>query len=232
MELSMHRMVSVLPFSQNPSLPVRLNILREREYAWKRLEWKYSYSSDLCPNPLGEFAGGINAIPIYRGFIRSIKFLKFHSADPTSGKDTTISWNHTMDGLSVVRFTMDPSQDLLILVAFAPPLCVRQIRSVVYRKSTCTLRSDYVFEVHLRSLSTNEPHPKAPIQKILTILRRKEMNTLYHHQTMRIQILGHMLALFCKTLDRGGRIEIWNWHEFPCYTVRSSLLPSPLKSPQ
>ena len=117
----MHRMVSVLPFSQNPSLPVRLNILREREYAWKRLEWKHSYSLDLCPNPLGEFACGINAFPIYRGFIQSIKFSEFTSAEDTR------SWSHSMDGLSVVCFTMDPSQDLLILVADAPQQYVHLI---------------------------------------------------------------------------------------------------------
>src|ERR1700728_5199493 len=121
MELSMHRMVSVLSFSQNPSLPVRLNILREREYAWKRLEWKHSYSLDLCPNPLGEFACGINAFPIYRGFIQSIKFSEFTSAEDTR------SWSHSMDGLSVVCFTMDPSQELLILVADAPQQYVHLI---------------------------------------------------------------------------------------------------------
>jgi hypothetical protein len=66
-------------------------------------------------------AGGINAFPIYRGFIRSITFSELSSPEDTR------SWSHSVDGLSVICFTMDPSQDLLILVADAPQQYVRLV---------------------------------------------------------------------------------------------------------
>ena len=58
------------------------------------------------------------------GTTTSISFLKLPSAeDQTTGGDVPEPklWSHSMSNLLIFDFTMDPSQDLLVLLALAPP---------------------------------------------------------------------------------------------------------------
>jgi hypothetical protein len=126
----MHGMVSTLPLSSNPPLASRLKILREREDAWKRLEWKRKCELDRSPGNLGfEFANGFAFVPssYQDAYIQSIDFFELPSADSPSAGEVTRAH---MGNLSVVDFTMDPGQDLLVLVAVSKE-CVR-LRIFVY----------------------------------------------------------------------------------------------------
>jgi hypothetical protein len=83
-------------------------------------------------------------------------------------------------------------------------------------------RPNYLFDVHLRTLSTNEPHPKALIPILSTALFDTEL------ELMRMEIAGNMLALLYE--GACNALEIWNWVEFPHKLVRFLLLFNPVDS--
>jgi hypothetical protein len=123
----MHRMVSILPLSSNPPLVSRLEILRKREDAWKRLEWKRRCALDRIPsNSTYVFVNGVfGYVSSHEDeYIQTIDFFELPSADSLSC-EVTRAWTHHMGDLAAVNFAMDPAQDLLVLVATILDECVR-----------------------------------------------------------------------------------------------------------
>ena len=118
----MHGMVSTLPLSSNPPLASRLEILRDREDGWKRLEWKRKWALDRSPSDSTfDLCNGIGSVLTFQDkFIQSIEFFELPSADSPSGEVTRVH----MGNLSVVSYAMDPGQDLLVLVVISEE-CVR-----------------------------------------------------------------------------------------------------------
>lgn len=90
-----------------------------------------------------------------------------------------------------------------------------------------TSSSKSIYDLHLRTISTNEPHPKAPLP-ILSCLDR--------HPTIppppepfaavRVQVSGDLVGLLIKEAPDpvGAHLEIWNWENDPYFSVRISLL--------
>lgn len=72
-----------------------------------------------------EFVGGIygNGREDENRVTASISFLELPSSDPgylgIPGKSLR-TWTHAMGDVAIIDFTMDPSQNLLVLVALAP----------------------------------------------------------------------------------------------------------------
>jgi hypothetical protein len=91
----------------------------------------------------------------------------------------------------------------------------------VGKADDCALRSDVIFYVHLRTLSTNEPHPKAPNSRISAFYRSgPELD-----MPSKIMVSENMLALLCKDVNSTrAALEIWNWVQFPGNAVRSFFL--------
>ena len=82
---------------------------------------------------------------------------------------------------------------------------------------------DYRFDVHLRTLSTNEPHPKALVPILTSAFRDTDL--IPPIMIMRVEISGNMLALLYVDMFESCKVlEIWNWAEFPHHSVRSLLL--------
>lgn len=74
-----------------------------------------------------DFVGGIygNGGDDNDGTTSSLSFLKLPSLDDGIHRDEIPKsklWLHSMQGLLIFDFTMDPSQDLLVLLTLAPPL--------------------------------------------------------------------------------------------------------------
>lgn len=126
-ELGKHRMVSLLPASSSPPFASRLKLLRDRERAWKYMDWKKTHTLELPPTgSVYEFVGGLygNGREDDSRVTASISFLELPTADAQvqgeSPKELEM-WTHPMGDITIIDFTMDPSQDLLVLVALAPP---------------------------------------------------------------------------------------------------------------
>lgn len=114
-------MVSILPPADAPPFFSRLQTLRDRERAWKNLTWNGRYNLELPPTgSVYEFVGGLyaNGKEDDRRITASISFLELPDAH---GPPKLKMWTHPIHDVTIIDFTMDPSQDLLVLVALAKP---------------------------------------------------------------------------------------------------------------
>lgn len=114
-------MVSILSPAAPPPFFARLQALRDRERAWKTFTWNGRYNLQLPPTgSVYEFVGGLyaNGKEDDRRITASISFLELPEA--SSAHDLRL-WTHSMHDVTIIDFTMDPSQDLLLLVALAEP---------------------------------------------------------------------------------------------------------------
>lgn len=88
------------------------------------------------------------------------------------------------------------------------------------------LSSDHVYEIHLRTLSTNAPHPKAAIP-IRASVEKPTLNGGNAEQSgaVRIQVSGDLIGFLVKeALEHiNGHLQIWNWETGPNSSVRHSL---------
>ncbi|KAF9450622.1 hypothetical protein P691DRAFT_454949 [Macrolepiota fuliginosa MF-IS2] len=221
-DLTKHRLLSILPsHPKYPPYATRLKVLREREDAWRELAWKGRHTLQLPPTgSVYEFVGGIygNGREDENRVTASISFLELPSSDFVPPTSTTPedeprpekqlrTWTHAMGDVAIIDFTMDPSQNLLVLVALAPP------------------DSKYIYNLHLRTISTNEPHPNAPAP-ILSCLERHPSfpppPELF--AAVRVQVSGDLVGLLIKEAPDpvGAHLEIWNWENDPYYTCSMS----------
>jgi hypothetical protein len=134
-ELAKYRMVSILPSACNPTFSTRLNLLRTREVSWKYLKFKQRRILKLPPTgSVYEFIGGLygNGREDETRATASISFLELPSLDAAllgNPQNELNVWTHAIYGVSAIDFTMDPAQDLLVLVGLAPPEFVNPFTS-------------------------------------------------------------------------------------------------------
>ncbi|KAF9568720.1 hypothetical protein CPC08DRAFT_746151 [Agrocybe pediades] len=203
-ELGRHRMLSLLPSSSNISYNMLLNQLRNRGKAWKYLDWNKRETLELPPTgSVYEFVGGLygNGREDDSRVTASISFLELPTTDTPDGKSG--AWTHSMGDTTIVDFTMDPSQDLLILVALARP------------------ESKHVYELHLRSIKTNQPHPRACAPVLPCLLRpNSQAQSSDVVAAVRVQAAGSIMALLIKEVFEGpsAHLEIWKWDGDPRYS--------------
>jgi hypothetical protein len=115
-ELGMYRMVDYSSPLAGPSFHTRRRHLQDRECSWKHFKWQHKYSLRLpTAGSVYEFIGGFYG----NAMASKISFIQLPSTgDPA---DTLgLTWIHDIPDVSFVDFTMDPSQDLLVLLADAP----------------------------------------------------------------------------------------------------------------
>ncbi|KAG6885734.1 hypothetical protein C0993_010561 [Termitomyces sp. T159_Od127] len=196
-------MTCVIPASATPPFASRINSLHTRERAWRHFNWRSKHRLNIPPSgPIYDFAGGLYATGEEDGdrLTRSISFWELPTSGDTNGEAGLQSWTHLMEGITIIDFTMDPAQDLLVLVTLAPA------------------NSLFLYEIHLRSIATNETHPKALMPE-LCCLSGSEPHpaTLGHPASVRIQISGDLIALLVKeaSSNLSSHLEIWDWVNNP-----------------
>ncbi len=220
-------MVTLIPSSYSPPFASRLKLLREREKNWKYLDWKQRRTLSLPPiGSVYEFVGGLygNGTEDAIRAAASISFLELPSLDATildRPKDELKAWTHSMQDVNIIDFTMDPSQDLLVLVALAPREYVVFYRMILLL--TEYRRSSFVYQLHLRSIKTNQPHRRASLH-VLPCCPKPAAGPLSLEiiASVRVQVSGNLVALLIKEIHggSGAHLEIWNWHTHPQYSVR------------
>jgi len=81
-----------------------------------------------------------------------------------------------------------------------------------------------MYQLHLRTLSTNEPHPRASSAVLDSFPRTAESIILAEHTGgVRVQVSGDLIALLIKEILDGvsGHLDIWNWNSDPHFSVRT-----------
>ncbi|KAJ7461824.1 hypothetical protein B0H11DRAFT_2056202 [Mycena galericulata] len=209
LELGKHRMLSLLPPTKFPSFSSRLKLIRERERNWRSpQEWGPLQKLTLPPTgTVYEFVGGYyaNGREDENKITSGISFFELPSTEPTTTDAPLKTWTHAMGGIKIVDFTMDPAQDLLVLVALAPPQC------------------DSVYQLHLRSFATNEPHPESSLAMgVLACLPKVSDHHIPLETTgaVRVQVLGDLVALLVKEVHDSvsAHLQIWNWRHGSNYS--------------
>ncbi|KAF9243501.1 hypothetical protein BU15DRAFT_43126, partial [Melanogaster broomeanus] len=161
----------------------RLNALREHNKAWNNLEWTHHDTVLMCEGHSWELSGGILAQSTTQNEISCVQL-------PCKVKGIPHKrWTVPLD-FTVRDFTLDNSQDLLVLLELAG----------TFPNIAC--------KIHLRNFS-GEPHPCAAVPQI-----RHAPQSMRDDFLFLIQICGpHVAILF---IDQGGAIPnsflVWNWH--------------------
>ncbi|KAJ3736717.1 hypothetical protein DFJ43DRAFT_988801 [Lentinula guzmanii] len=157
------------------SFASRLRLLRDREYAWRTLNPKSRHQLKLAHSgTIYEFAGGVYGVG--KEIERRTAFITFYDL-PSVASGVQRSIKHTFSETNVVDFTMDPAQDLLVLVSMNHD-------------------SPYVYDLHLRKLSTNEPHPLAPAPILPCYQKQQGLNLA--DGAVQIQISGDVIGFLVK----------------------------------
>ncbi|KDQ09349.1 hypothetical protein BOTBODRAFT_179059 [Botryobasidium botryosum FD-172 SS1] len=166
----------------------RLIRLLKHGKAWRNLSWmrSHEYSTPISDHfSLYDLSGGIFA----RGSRTKISFFELPShIKETDGREFKLSFEFALGDLSI-----DPQQDLLVLVE------PRVLSSHLDRNPP--------FRVHLRSLSTNMPHPLASVP----ILQERVTPFVAADYTFFIQIMGDAIGLFVNEFDHPSLLVVWNW---------------------
>ncbi|KAG7095428.1 hypothetical protein E1B28_006177 [Marasmius oreades] len=196
LELARHRMVSSLKSYHDPPLATRLRALRHNEAAWHTLASRARYRSRFMhTGALYEFQSGIFGQSKENEQNHTTHIVFFDLVKMENG-EPHIHWIHPVIGLMVIDFTMDPSQDLLLLISLAPP------------------SSDYLYEAHFRTLSTNKPHSRA-LSATVSFLERPNAWSVVDGIVV-AHISGELTGLLIKEAPSGGSVlQVFNWQFGP-----------------
>ncbi|TFK56597.1 hypothetical protein OE88DRAFT_1730069 [Heliocybe sulcata] len=160
----------------------KLAMLRERQRAWENMEWVEQRTLPMAGGHLYELYGGVFAQSTGD---RSLLFKRLPSHYRRIEEKT---WFIEDVGVDMRDFAMDPGQDLLAIIEEVSTPSEKSIR------------------VHLRALSTGEPHPLTS-EPAMVVRGVDELPTSYL-----IQICGDYVGVcFIDLTIDGPDLKIWNW---------------------
>ncbi|KAH7928596.1 hypothetical protein BV22DRAFT_1110357 [Leucogyrophana mollusca] len=181
--------------STEKELPVaaRRTQLKQREAAWHKLQYRSRCDLPLpAMGPIYEFVDGI-----YGNYVQGkIHFVQLPSIEqPKAGS----SWTHLAFEWNLVDITFSPPQDLLAIVAIAAD------------------GQEHPYDIHLRTLSSNEPHPLAAVT-VLQALDRDHVAPVISEPggPVKIQVVGDYIGLLCRDImvegdSVGAYLQVWDW---------------------
>lgn len=181
----------------------RLDALRKREAAWDKLQWSKEERMPMLNGTLWELYGGVFA---QSDGLDSIKFRRLPSIYRSIDE---AEWTIGDFGHPLRDFGMDPAQDLLVLVESHRWLAFSSEAQVTLTIFFLTFRSynpDRSYHLHLRTMSTGGPHPKAPDPPIISYPQTNQ------HSQLSIQISAqHLGILFSSAQPGENELIIWEW---------------------
>ncbi|KAI5991347.1 hypothetical protein EDC04DRAFT_2911589 [Pisolithus marmoratus] len=166
--------------------PRKLAALQRHQAAWRALQW--TSAKDIPMLHLWELYGGVLA---QSDFNRTIHFRRLPSQIREIEEH---SWSVSASDTDLRDFTMDPAQDLLVLIARP-----RRGRRLDARLETA---------VHLRSLTTGDRHPLAPDPPIL----RHSADASVVESSLIVQVCGDRVAVHFVSHEAAPSVlVVWNW---------------------
>ncbi|VDC02701.1 unnamed protein product [Peniophora sp. CBMAI 1063] len=218
--LARYQLDSTSPPSAIPAA-TQLMALNARVDNWARLKWRDTTSVPMPDaGAIYEFVGGVycnaRAGPDERRVNGEIRFYQLPDAfggNPSgngSGVGNVGKWKVDVSNMVVLDFTVDPGQDLAVLVTIAEePVAGRR------------------YELHFRTLSSDEAHPLAPVS-IRPCAFTPGPQTLESSTTFRILIMGPILLLLVKDVMHPDivHLSLHNWQAGPdaIYTFPPQLI--------
>ncbi|KAG2137484.1 hypothetical protein DEU56DRAFT_803852 [Suillus clintonianus] len=167
--------------------------LRQHDAAWQRFEYKQKCTlPSVMLGRMFEFLGGVYG----SAGEDCIHFTRLPSA---ADSNDLHCWSHPIDATTLVDFTFCAAQDLLVVVADSPN------------------PRTYPYDIHLRSLTTNDIHHDAaqPILKALDrdIIDREIVRSTGH---VNVQIMGDYISMQMRNIVVNGAmlgnyIQMWDW---------------------
>ncbi|KAF5389634.1 hypothetical protein D9757_004154 [Collybiopsis confluens] len=188
-ELSRCRMKPISSVAE-PSFSSRLKLLRDRESKWRTLnpmsrnKLKLAHSGTVY-----EFSGGLYGTG--KETDRRTGLITFYDL-PSVECGQQRNRTYFYPDIHIVDFTMDVSQDLLILVVINQD-------------------SPFMYDLHFRTLSSNEPHPGASSPILPCYKKQAGLDSA--QSTVRIQISGDMVGFLIKEepMSLLGHFEAFKW---------------------
>ncbi|KIY68342.1 hypothetical protein CYLTODRAFT_395467 [Cylindrobasidium torrendii FP15055 ss-10] len=169
----------------------RLRRLRARGRAWAQLDWG---PISRIPSP-----GECSAYEVIDGqFVKMVWGKEITVLNlPSVGTKASLEHKDDVDGM-IKDFALDPSQDLIVyLEDDASPPSFAQPRKLT---------------MHIRTLSTNQPHPKAK-RPILPITIDPDDTWANMLGLVTIQLMEDTLVLFVRNPFTSSRLVVWNWKD-------------------
>ncbi|KAG0693267.1 hypothetical protein DFH29DRAFT_407018 [Suillus ampliporus] len=192
-DLCYFQMVPVGTSEQEVPPATRRKRLRQHDAAWQRFEYKRKCTlPPMMLGPIYEFGGGIYA----SAGEECIQFARLPSA---SDSNDLHCWSHPVDPTTSVDFTFCAAQDLLVVVAFPPDSDV----------------GSHVYDIHLRSLTTNDAHPDAA-QPILKGFDKDiiDREIVYSAGHVDVHIIGNYISMLIWNVviyDGMNYMQMWDW---------------------
>ncbi|RPD76028.1 hypothetical protein L226DRAFT_461728 [Lentinus tigrinus ALCF2SS1-7] len=160
----------------------RLALLRERQSAWKSLTWRSEATYPMTIGEYWELYGGVLAQE------EGGKKLVFRQLPSAIRGIEAREWEIRDAGTDIQDFSMDPAQDLLVVVE----------ERIEYSETTCSL--------HLKSLLTGAPHPDVTGSAVLT------HQTFLQGFTYSLRIAGDYVGtVLSGELEEPSELVVWNW---------------------
>ncbi|OAX42293.1 hypothetical protein K503DRAFT_863207 [Rhizopogon vinicolor AM-OR11-026] len=123
--------------------------------------------------------------------------IHFPPLSSLSDSDAVHSWSHPVDAVPWLAFTFCPAQDLFVV-------------------ATLTAHNEsHIFDIHLRSLTTNETHSNAA-QSVLKAFDNVNIiiDGFLDPIPEKLQINGNYISLQCRDPDfenDWGYVQMWDW---------------------
>ncbi|KAG1871004.1 hypothetical protein C8R48DRAFT_770604 [Suillus tomentosus] len=167
----------------------RLALLKERNAAWESLRWVESRDIPMMQGHIWELYGDVFAQS------STSDVLHFRQLPSKYRKIEEKTWGVALD-INVRDFTMDPAQDLLVLIE--EPTQLPHINA--------TTRS---IRIHLRSLTTGDRHRLAPQPAILV----HDLNVRHARATYTLRVCDNLLGILFTLQDEDAdpELTIWDW---------------------
>ena len=192
--------------------------LKTTEQGWDNLRFRQRHRARLPPSNIWELFGGVLAHGVLTPIARGLSFIQLPSA--VRGTDSH-TWQHRDLGVDIRDFTIDPAQDLAVLIA-QPDIVISCVGLVILDCASCLIR--YCrnpplrkFLIHLRTMSGGGSHPSASDPVISCVASRDSLEYDFV-----IQIMGEYLAVLFHTPFPSWEDElfIWDWKRTELLTVR------------
>ncbi|KAI6108453.1 hypothetical protein EDD16DRAFT_1619560 [Pisolithus croceorrhizus] len=166
----------------------KLAALRRYQDAWGTLQWTNTKDIPMLRGNVWELYGGVLALSDLN---RTIRFRRLPSQIREIEEHV---WSVSTSDMDLRDFTIDPAQDLLVLIARP-----RRHRALDTRLETA---------VHLRSLTTGSRHPLAPDPSIL----RHSINEGVVELSFIVQVCEDCVAVhFISHEAAPSELVVWNW---------------------